>query len=270
MSGLTKHEGNEGLWHTVFADGHPVLAGKQKRYTMLPGAPRCRLCHAPFGGVGGWVMRMRGLRASERNPNYCNACDGFLDAFPGGAEVPMSMMMVDIRNSVHLSANTSPTNFAKLVTAMRGDMLEILARTDGFVLEYQGDSVFAVWPPGFIGNNHAEKALEAAELAARLASSPGHLTAGVGMAVHTGNIFIGTVSAPGGRMQGIGAFGLDVNLLARLTHAARAGEVLVSTATFKAAGRPVPVEKIRTEVLKGIDHPVDAVVLGGPTAALAQ
>ncbi len=268
MSDLTRHEGNESLWHTVFADGHPVLAGKQKRYSMLPGSPRCRLCQAPFGGLGGWVMRLRGLRASERNPNYCNACDGFLDAYPGGAEVPMSMMMVDIRNSVQQSAHTSPANFAKLVTAMRGDILDVLARTDGFVLEYQGDSVFAVWPPGFLGANHAEKALEAAELAARLASTPGHLTAGVGMAVHTGNIFIGTVSAPGGRMQGIGAFGLDVNLLARLTHAARSGEVLVSTETFKAAGRPVPVDRLRTEELKGIDHPVEAVVLGSAAVAM--
>jgi hypothetical protein len=25
MSALTQHEGNTELWHTVFADGHPVL-----------------------------------------------------------------------------------------------------------------------------------------------------------------------------------------------------------------------------------------------------
>ncbi len=269
MSSLIQHKGNESLWHQVFAEGHPVLAGKQWRHKMLPGSPRCKLCMAPFGGLGGWLLRMRGLHASDRNANYCNACDGFLDAFPGGAEVPMSMMMVDIRNSVELSARTTPANFAKLVMAMRGDVVRILQETDGFVLEYQGDSVFAVWPPGFVGSNHAGKALQAAEMASRIFAQRGEAPAPVGMAAHSGTIFIGTVAAPGGQMQGISAFGLDVNLLARLAAAAKAGEVLVSAATYLAAGRPVPASGVVTKRLKGIDLPVDAVLLAGKVPQVA-
>lgn len=269
MSALTRHDGNEGVWHTVFAEGHPVLAGKQKLYRVMPSSPRCKLCEAPFAGPGGWLLRQQGLHASDRNPHYCNACDGFLDAFPGGAEVPMSMMMVDIRNSVALSGQTSAANFARLVMAMRDDVAAILEETDGFLLEYQGDSVFAVWPPGFVGPGHAGRAIAAGQLAARVFAGRGDGPGPIGVAVHSGTIFIGTVSAAGGKMQGISAFGLDVNLLARLAHAARPGEVLISAAAYAAAGQALPTSGGRTETLKGIAEPVEVVALGGAAAALA-
>jgi adenylate cyclase len=266
---LIGQEGNEALWYQVFCEGHPVLVGKQRRYGVLPGAPRCKLCDAPFGGVGGWVMRRRKLSPSDRNPNYCNACDGFLDAFPGGAEVPMSMMMVDIRSSVELSARYPAREFARLVSGMREDMLAILDRTDGFVLEYQGDSVFAVWPPGFVGPRHAEKAIATAEAAVRHFSSEG---AGddqppVGIGVHTGPVYIATISAPGRTLSGIGAFGLEVNVLARLAAAASPGEALLSVAAYDAAGRTIPTDRLRDETFKGIDHAVPAVRLSGRVPA---
>lgn len=264
MTELAKQDGNTELWYTVFAQGHPVLASKQRRYSMLPGAPRCKLCEAPFGGAGGFVMRMTGLHQSNRNPHYCNKCDGFLGAFPGGAEVPMAMMMIDIRNSVELSAKTSPKDFARLVMAMRSDVHELLDKTDGFVLEYQGDSVFAVWPPGFVNGKHCEKAIQAAELAARMTARRSHQMADVGMAVHTGTVYIGTVADVAGNMSGISAFGYDVNLLARMAGAARPGEVLVSAATYQGAGRPVPAQTRQLEDLKGIENPPEVVSLGQP------
>jgi len=270
MADLIRHDGNEELWHTVFAEGHPVLVRKQRRYAMLPHDPRCRLCAAPFAGPGGWLMRWRGLRASERNPHYCTACDGFLDAFPGGAEVPMSMMMADIRNSVALSGQVSAANFARLVMAMRQDMATILGKTDGFILEFQGDSVFAVWPPGFVGPSGPAKAIRAAELAARMLGARADRAAvPIGVAFHTGTVFIGTVAAAGGKMQGISAFGLEVNILARLAAAAGPGEVLVSAATYAAAHAPLPVEGRRREVLKGVEAPVEVAALS-PAMALAR
>lgn len=269
MPELAKQDGNTELWYTVFAEGHPVLATKQRRYSLLPGAPRCKLCEAPMGGAGGFLLRMTGLYQSNRNPHYCNKCDGFLSAFPGGAEVPMAMMMIDIRNSVELSAKTSPKDFARLVMAMRTDVHELLDKTDGFVLEYQGDSVFAVWPPGFVQGKHCDKAIEAAELAARMAARRSHMVADIGVAVHTGTVYIGTVADVAGNMSGISAFGYEVNLLARLAHAARPGEVLVSTATYEAAGRPLPAKPRLFDSLKGIDTPVNAISLGQPSLAAA-
>jgi len=264
-SDYERQDGNEELWYQVFAKGHPLLAGKQRRFSLLPGTPRCKLCMAPLGGVGGWLMRLRHISQSERNPTYCNTCDGFLEAFPGGAEVPISMMMIDIRDSVGLSARKSPREFARLVGEMREDVMEILRKTDGFVLEFQGDSVFAVWPPGFVGETHASKAVTAAEEAvrrfARLAAAESEVTVGVG--VHTGQVFVGTVCAAAGKLNGISAFGLDVNLVARLAASAAAGEALVTSSTYTTAGRNASDSKVRVLELKGIEGEVRAVVLGG-------
>lgn len=262
MTSLQQQEGNEQLWFTVFAEGHPVLVKKQRRYQMLPGSPRCKLCAAPFGGAGGWLMRLRGLGASHRNPQYCTACDGFLEAFPGGAEVPMAMMMVDIRDSVALSGQVSAKEFAAVVMDLRDEVAKVLDLTEGFLLEFQGDSVFAVWPPGFVGPDYAVKALRAAELAGSMIRNRAQgRAAPVGVAVHTGKVFIGAVSAAGGRIQGISAFGLEVNVLARLAAAAGPGEILASAATYAAADRPMPAAPRRSQMLKGVDHPVEVAVI---------
>ena len=259
---------NEGLWHQVFASGHPVLSSKQRRYSLLPGAPRCKLCEVPFGGVGGFVMRFRGLHASSRNPNYCNACDGFLQAFPGGAEVPMSMLMVDIRGSVQLSNRLAPAEFAQQVIATRGELHEIFNRNDAFVLEYQGDSVFAVWPPGFVGPRHAALALTAARQIAAMGASRSADKPAVGASAHSGNVYIGTIPDAGGQMAGFGAFGADVNMLGRLTHAAQPGEVLVSRTLFELAGEPLTGSLQRIQ-LKGFDEPAEVVSLGSRGADAA-
>lgn len=259
--GENMDEGNAGLWHQVFAEGHPLLAGKQRRYGMLPGAPRCRLCYAPFGGAGGWIMRVRGLHVSERNPNFCNLCDKFLHAFPGGAEVSMSMMLVDIRGSVALSDRMSSADYARVVVETRRELHGIFERTDAFVLEYQGDSVFAVWPPGFVGPGHATQALEAADLLVGLAKQRPGRAAELGAGVHSGPIFIGTVPDAGGRMRGIGVFGLNVNVLGRLSHAAGPGEVLVSREAYAAAHREPPEGALEPRPVKGLDAPIAAVTL---------
>lgn len=270
MADFAQTDGNEELWYTVFAEGHPVLVKKQKRFTLLPTEPRCKLCFAPFAGLGGWVMRRRGLKPSERNVHYCNACDGFLEAFPGGAEVPMSMLILDIRDSVPLSAQLSPKDFARTVNRMRDAVTETLADHDGFVLEFQGDSVVAVWPPGFSGKDHAAKAIRAAEAVVPtvVGITGSEQAIPLGMGVHTGEVFIGTVSAAGGRMQGISAFGYHVNLCARLAAAARAGEALISAATYDAAGKTPPDTGARELELKGVDGTTKAFGIGTPVMAV--
>ncbi|MDW4551219.1 adenylate/guanylate cyclase domain-containing protein [Defluviimonas sp. D31] len=269
MSALKHSEGNSELWHQIFAVGHPVLAKKQARYGRLPGQPRCKLCDAPMGGLGGWLVRLTGLHQSERNKNFCNACDSFMKAFPGGAEVDMSMMMVDVRNSVELSSRLSPSEFARTVLAMRSAVSDALARTDGFVLEYQGDSVFAVWPPGFVGSDHARKALAATDLVlARLQQLP--KAAPVGIGVHTGRAYIGTASTNDGDMLSISAFGLDVNLLARVTHAAQQGEALATPEVFRYAGRVPGSLSTRTLELKGITDRTPVITIGPLTAKPSQ
>ena len=104
---------NEELWYTIFATGHPELVKQHRLHTRLPSPPRCKLCLVPFKGPGGFVMGLRGRRPSNRNPRYCSKCDQFIRAFPGGAEVEMSMIFADVRGSTPLFESISATELSR-------------------------------------------------------------------------------------------------------------------------------------------------------------
>ena len=160
---FTKEDGNTELWHTIFAVGHPDLSKQQEFHAKLPRDPRCRLCNAPFAGLGGLYMRFRGKVASSRNENYCNACDGFLDAYPGGAEVEMSMLFADIRNSTAFAESAGPKAASDRVNRFLDSATKAITDNDGFILAFYGDCIVAVWPPGFSGPDHAQMAVKAAQ-----------------------------------------------------------------------------------------------------------
>jgi adenylate cyclase len=61
---------------------------RARRFTRLmrrlPGDPRCAICRAPYGGIGGSVMGRLGFAPSRKNPRLCSTC--FEKAPIGGAE----------------------------------------------------------------------------------------------------------------------------------------------------------------------------------------
>lgn len=254
-----KEDGNVDLWTTVFADGHPDLKKQHKLHKMFPRDPRCRMCMAPFKGIGGWWFGRKGKKPSSRNPHYCAACDGFLDAFPGGAEVEMSIFFVDIRNSVAYAQDAKPAEVQRRVTAFLDRATEVITDNDGFIMAFYGDCVVAVWPPGFSGPDHAAKAAATAQalLAKPVQDAAGHDIA-IGVGVHCGPVFIGTVTAGKGLFRDVSVFGHNVNLCARLADLAHAGQACLSGDLARHArvtGEAVP------QSLKGIEGDVPVVTL---------
>ena len=255
--------GNQGLWHTIFADGHPELLKQHWLHRKLPRQPRCKLCLVPFAGLGGWIMRKRGKGVSSRNPNYCNACDGFLEAFPGGADVDMSILFVDIRNSTQYAEGAEPAAVSRRVNAFLDVATEIITNQDGFIMAFYGDCVVAVWPPGFSGKDHAEKALNAARDMTRttnIVDENGEAIP-VGIGVHTGEVYIGTVEAAKGLFRDVSIFGKNVNLTARLAAKANASEALISDTAMLASGSSTRDLENRSLDLKGFSEPVTAFVV---------
>lgn len=256
-----KEEGNEEVWKLVLIEGHPLLLTKKRRFGALPKDPRCKLCLAPFEGVGGWGLRtFKKIHQSKRNPRFCNACDSFLKEYPGGTDTPMSIMFVDIRNSTELSGSMPAKEFRDLVNRLRQIALTAMSRTDGSVLEFIGDGVIAVWPPGIAGEDHAAKALSAMRLVldeAKKVAPDGH-DLPIGIGVHTGEAFLGTISSASNDLQDISAFGRDVNLVARLSAAAGAGTALVSRAAADAALMDDSGTEAKHLDLKGIEETVEA------------
>ncbi len=124
-----------------------------------------------------------------------------------------------------------------------------------------GDEVAGLYAPGIAGKDHARIAIEAAQAILRASGhgDPDGPWIPVGAGVHTGIAFVGSVSSEG--ITDITALGDSVNTAARLASQARAGEVVVSDDSARAAGLSTDGLTALHLQLKGRAEPVDTWVI---------
>ncbi|MDO9021934.1 MAG: adenylate/guanylate cyclase domain-containing protein [Myxococcales bacterium] len=270
---------NEGLWHMLFAVGHPDLIAKQKRFQAEGIPPRCRLCMAPFGKlpVEGWTDEHPG--PSNRNPRFCSLCDHFIRANPGGAKVTMTMVFADVRGSTALSEELQLEEYVRRINAFYRRTTSVFVQTDGFMMDVIGDEVFALYPPGFSGVSNADSEVAEADLAAFRTATAARkaLTAArrlveigksrapndlpFGVSVHTGVVYIGTIQGAEEGISDVRIWGVEVNKAARMCAQANPGEALVSPELCAAADLDPAELPERLLTFKGISHPVSVRVL---------
>lgn len=70
---MAEHDhSHEEMWRLLLTGRDPALHRIKRWFRILPTKPRCKICSAPFGGLGGMVLRMRGRGPSQKNPHFCN------------------------------------------------------------------------------------------------------------------------------------------------------------------------------------------------------
>jgi adenylate cyclase len=244
------------FWFTTNA----FAVDKRLRRVMriLPHDPRCKFCNTPFQGVGAIIARVLfGKQRSALNPRYCNLCEIASREFPGGAEVPMSMLFIDVRGSTALSETMSPTEFSKLINRFYTEATKAIVDEDGLVEKLAGDSVAAFWGAGFAGPNYVERTIKVAQKLLRVMDRQ---RIPVGIGVHAGTAYFGAMGAAEGLTE-ISAIGDEVNLAARLASKADKGEIIVSEQALRQADIDASELESRSLELKGISHPVEVRVM---------
>ena len=160
-----------------------------------------------------------------------------------------------------LAESISPASFSKTLNHFYSEVSGVLVKTDAFIDKFVGHEVMGVYRPIFAGKNYAEKAIRSAE--GILAKT--HVLAddgvGIGIGVHTGPAFFGTVSGADGAFSDFTALGDTINVAARLVSAAGPGEALISDATLVAAEMDMDHLEHRALDLKGKAEPVGVRVL---------
>jgi len=244
----------EQMWHDWFmTDAFAVEMRLHRFFNVLPHDPRCKLCHAPFKGIGGTlVSTLYGRKQSSLNPRFCSICEDFAKKFPGGAEVEMSMLFVDVRGSTSLSEQMSPIEFQKLINRFFVDSSKAVTDADGLVEKLAGDAVAAFWGAGFAGKDYVAKTVHAAQNISRLMQKQ---NIPVGIGVHAGVAYFGAMGEANGLIN-ISAIGDEVNAAARIASKAAAGEILVSERALQAAGIDGSQFESRKLELKGISEPL--------------
>ncbi len=56
----------EQFWRKVLTEGHRPLRVMHRIFRHLPSPPRCKVCHNPFGGVGGKLVGLLGFPPSRK------------------------------------------------------------------------------------------------------------------------------------------------------------------------------------------------------------
>ncbi len=225
---------------------------------VLPHDPRCKFCNTPFQGIGGMIARVLfNKQRSALNPRYCNMCEIASREFPGGAEVPMSMLFIDVRGSTALSERMSPTEFSQLINRFYKETTKIIIDEDGLVEKLAGDSVAAFWGAGFAGTDYVARTVRVAQ---KLLQVMEQQKIPVGIGVHAGIAYFGAMGTSEGLTE-ISAIGDEVNLAARLASKAAPGEIILSEQALKAAGIDGTNLEVRSLELKGISEPVAARVM---------
>jgi adenylate cyclase len=242
------------MWFRLLTEGNVRIRRYRPVYSRLPSNPRCVNCHRPFAGIGGALLRVfQGVHRSNKNPRYCAACHSFTSQFPGGAEVELSMLFVDVRGSTTIAENMEAPDFSRLMNRFYEAAINVLVRADAFIDKLVGDEVTALFMPGYAGKDHAHKAVEAGKSLLRVT---GHSTTKgpwvpVGVGIHTGTAWVGSIAGASGTASDFTALGDNVNIAARLASNAGQGEVLISEATYNAAQIENEELEMRDLKLKG-------------------
>ncbi len=123
-----------------------------------------------------------------------------------------------------------------------------------------GDEVIAIYLPGLTGSDYRQRAVAAGLelLRATGHTDPAGPWLSIGVGVHAGKTFVGSIGVEGGNYQ-FAALGDPMNFCARLVAAAKGGEMIMSEAVWKDVSSNISAEQCSLE-LKGYTEPAAAYV----------
>jgi adenylate cyclase len=250
-------------WRVILTGEDPGLPRLRRFWSRIPSPPRCKLCASPFSGPGRVLTKVMMHGVSTANPLLCNACFGSLRKQPGGAEIELSVLFADIRGSTGIAERTSAADFSRLVQKFYRRAAKAVDAHDGIVDKFLGDGIMVLFIPVISGDAHARRAIDAGRTMLEAVAERELVDGGVrvGVGIHTGTAFVGTVGSDD-RLD-FTALGDTVNVAARLGSDAGAGELLVSVAAWRAAGGAEAAEH-RSVSLKGRAEPLEVVVVRSP------
>jgi adenylate cyclase len=255
-----------GEWHTSVPDNvkrwQAMMNTQRRLYSWLPSDPHCHECGIPMTGFWGNVLRFMDSAPSSFSPKLCSACEKSARHYEVGAEVELTMIFADVRDSTPLAESLGPSGFKQIIGKFYKETSKTLIERNAMVNRLMGDQVIALFVPRFVGKNHAEVAVAAAKDLLRVT---GHGQGKepwvpVGAGVHTGTAYVGAVGAADGVTE-IAVLGSAANLCARLSSKAAAGEILISEDSVKSGNLDVSGLETRLLELKGVSQPVSVRVM---------
>lgn len=172
----------------------------------------------------------------------------------------LTVLFSDLSHSVRLVAAMEAEDYADLIAGVRAVYEDVIPKHGGTIMQIVGDGLLASF--GYPeareddGRRATEAALELHEIVRGLQFDfivPGMKALQLHTGIHTGLVLIGQGDAVSGRMR---LFGNAVNIAARLSDAAAAGQILVSEETLGTDRHFFHADSGLALNLQGIDEPI--------------
>lgn len=251
------------MWYAYLTGDESRLPTKVKvaRQVMsrLPGDPHCKVCSAPFSGIGRFLVALMGFGTGRSGftPHLCGRCEQIVKRHEVGTEVQLAVLFADVRGSTPLAEAIGSTAYHGLINRFYKASTEILVGSDALVDKLVGDEIIGLYLPGIAGPEYVQKAIDAAEALLRATghADPTGPWISVGAGVHVGTAYVGAVGSSKG-VSDITVLGDTPNTGARLASQAEQGEVLVSEDACHLTGMPMENGEGRTLALKGRSAPL--------------
>ncbi len=162
---------------------------------------------------------------------------------PGGERRPVTVLYSDVRGFTGLAETLPPETVAALLSDYFAAMVELVFEHGGTLDKFIGDALLAVWGAPLAAPDDADRALAAAQsmqvqsaLLNAKWTDQGRPPLGIGVGLHHGEAFTGTIGSP--RRLDYTVIGDVVNVAARLCDAANAGEIVLSEAVGRRLSDP--------------------------------
>jgi adenylate cyclase len=183
--------------------------------------------------------------------------------FLKGERSVLSVLYADIRGSTSLAERTNPGLLVEFINDYLGRMTEIILSHEGTLDKFVGDEVMALFGAPFPQPDHA---LRAVRVGLRMQEAHQETIdawrardlepAPIGVGIATGELTVGEMGCP--QRTDYTVIGRAANLGSRICGVAKAGQVLISHATYNLIKDQVEATPVRDLYLKGVDHAVTA------------
>jgi class 3 adenylate cyclase/ActR/RegA family two-component response regulator len=177
--------------------------------------------------------------------------------------VVVTVLMSDIRSYSSIAEHADPSQLAGQLNVHRAAMNEAILGENGTVMQFVGDAVMAVFGAPFAQDDHADRAVSAAQAMHEKQGSinerwrdEGLPPFGLGLGLSTGEAAAALLGSEE-RLE-YTLVGDTVNMSQRLQQLADAGETVVSQATVEAWRSPRATTALAPQLVKGRDAPVIA------------
>jgi adenylate cyclase len=179
----------------------------------------------------------------------------------GGVNQIITVLFADIRGFTRLSEHANPEKVVQLLNKYFSAMTDIIFAHGGTLDKYLGDGLMALFGAPTATPQDATNALNAAVAMQRRVISinqelraEGFNEIGIGIGLHTGEATVGYIGSE--RRSEYTAIGDTVNTAARLESNSKAGQILVSDATSRAAVSRYPLTQHDPIYVKNRAQPV--------------